>query len=86
MKDHVRDDVREESLDPPLYKGFLLKNVRDERFSSNTIISYTQTMISYKRDEISIHISCLFLKNVVTLPLSHADDAQQGHRMGGMTY
>ena len=32
MKDHVRDDVRDESLETPLYKGFLLKNVRDERF------------------------------------------------------
>ena len=30
MKDHVRDDVRDESLETPLYKGFLLKNVRDE--------------------------------------------------------
>ena len=29
MKDHVRDDVRDESLGTPLYKGFLLKNVRD---------------------------------------------------------
>ena len=45
MRDHVRDDVRDESLEIPLYKGFLLENVRDERFSS---ISYTQTMISYK--------------------------------------
>ena len=30
MKDHVRDDVRDESLETPLHKGFLLKNVRDE--------------------------------------------------------
>ena len=34
MKDHVRDDVRDESLETPLNKGFLLKNVRDERFCS----------------------------------------------------
>ena len=34
MRDHVRDDVRDESLETPLYKGFLLKNVRDERFCS----------------------------------------------------
>ena len=34
MKDYVRDDVRNESLETPLYKGFLLKNVRDERFCS----------------------------------------------------
>ena len=33
MKDDVKDDVRDESLGTPLYKGFLLKNVRDERFS-----------------------------------------------------
>ena len=31
MKDHVRDDVRCESLETPLYKGFLLKKGRDER-------------------------------------------------------
>ena len=48
MKGYVRDDVRDESLEIPLYKGFLLENVRDERFSSKRIISYTQTMISYK--------------------------------------
>ena len=34
VRDHVRDDVRDESLETPLNKGFLLKNVRDERFSS----------------------------------------------------
>ena len=34
MRDHVRDDVRDESLETPLNKGFLLKNVRDERFCS----------------------------------------------------
>ena len=33
VRDHVRDDVRDESLETPLNKGFLLKNVRDERFS-----------------------------------------------------
>ena len=32
MKDDVRDDVRCESLEIPLYKGFLLKNVRDDCF------------------------------------------------------
>ena len=31
MKDDVRDDVRDESLRIPLYKGFLLKKGRDER-------------------------------------------------------
>ena len=31
MKDHVRDDVRDESLEIPLNKGFLLKKRRDER-------------------------------------------------------
>ncbi len=34
MRDYVRDDVRDESLETPLYKGFLLKNVRDERLCS----------------------------------------------------
>lgn len=29
----MRDQGRDESLETPLYKGFLLKNVRDERFS-----------------------------------------------------
>ena len=29
MKDDVRDDVRDESLETPLNKGFLPKNVRD---------------------------------------------------------
>ena len=38
MKDHVRDDVRDESLETPLYKGFLLKNVRDERVPHNFTI------------------------------------------------
>ena len=33
VRDDVRDDVRDESLETPLNKGFLLKNVRDERFS-----------------------------------------------------
>ena len=32
MKGHVRDDVRDESLEIPLYKGFLLENVRDDCF------------------------------------------------------
>ena len=32
VKDDVRDDVRDESLETPLNKGFLLKNVRDERY------------------------------------------------------
>ena len=31
MKDHVRNDVRCESLETPLNKGFLLKKGRDER-------------------------------------------------------
>ena len=33
MRDDVRVDVRDESLETPLNKGILLKNVRDERFS-----------------------------------------------------
>lgn len=33
VRDDVRDHVRDESLETPLNKGFLLKNVRDERFS-----------------------------------------------------
>ena len=31
MRDYVSDDVRDESIETPLNKGFLLKNVRDER-------------------------------------------------------
>ena len=38
MKDHVRDDVRDESLEIPFYKGFLLKNVRGERVPHNFTI------------------------------------------------
>ena len=34
VRDDVRDDVRDESLETPLNKGFLLKNVRDERVLS----------------------------------------------------
>jgi hypothetical protein len=30
VKDDVRVDVRDESLETPLNKGFLLENVRDE--------------------------------------------------------
>ena len=38
VRDYVRDDVRDESLETPLYKGFLLKNVRDERLCSFAIV------------------------------------------------
>ena len=38
MKDHVRDDVRDESLETPLYKGFLLKNVREQHASSRRML------------------------------------------------
>ena len=38
VRDYVRDDVRDESFETPLYKGFLLKNVRDERLCSFVIL------------------------------------------------
>jgi hypothetical protein len=41
VRDYVRDDVRDESLETPLYKGFLLKNVRDERFFSTSYKIFT---------------------------------------------
>jgi hypothetical protein len=41
VRDDVRDDVRDESLETPLNKGFLLKNVRDERFLSMSCKIFT---------------------------------------------
>ena len=48
MRDHVRDDVRDESLETPLNKGFLLKNVRDERVLSITCLPDLKTISPQK--------------------------------------
>ena len=56
MKDHVRDDVRDESLETPLNKGFLLKNVRDERFSYqvNRKCGFNQRKVEYYDKKVNI--------------------------------
>ena len=49
VRDDVRDYVRDESLETPLYKGFLLKNVRDERFCSILSIHAIYGLINSKK-------------------------------------
>jgi len=58
VKDYVRDDVRDESLETPLNKGFLLKNVRDERFLR--FIQRANLFILFSEN--SFLFSCLFQK------------------------
>jgi len=47
VRDHVRDDVRGESLETPLNKGFLPKNVRDERVLSDNILFERSTVCAF---------------------------------------
>ena len=69
MKDHVRDDVRDdvrdESLETPLYKGFLLKNVRDELVQEKQHASSRRMLLVESKSEFNeTPIACKIIPSV----------------------
>ena len=61
MRDDVRVDVRDESLETPLNKGFLLKNVRDDR---KLYVSY------FNNSNIVSGVVCIFVMAHKPIPIS----------------
>ena len=65
MKDDVRVDVRDESLETPLYKGFLLKNVRDELVQEKQHASSRRMLLVESKSEFNeTPIACKIILSI----------------------